>query len=134
MNSYNRIANCTNRFQGPTKRVLCVCSAGLLRSPTTAVVLSAPPFNFNTRAAGLFEDFALIPVDDVLLVWADEVVCFDNYQQTILQDKLRELDKSTPVINLNIADRYGYRDPELVEEIKRKYKAYGQAQESETEG
>ncbi len=42
-----------NPYQGKYKRVLCVCSAGVLRSATTAVVLSKEPFNFNTRSAGL---------------------------------------------------------------------------------
>ena len=49
----NRIANSTNPFQKDYKRVLCVCSAGLLRSPTAAYVLSQAPYNYNTRAAGL---------------------------------------------------------------------------------
>lgn len=48
----NRIANASNKFQGSYKRVLCVCSAGLLRSPTAALVLSKDPYNFNTRACG----------------------------------------------------------------------------------
>lgn len=74
----NRIANSTNQFQGSYKRVLCVCSAGLLRSPTTALVLSQPPYNYNTRAAGLTKEFALVPVDPVLLHWADEVVCMNS--------------------------------------------------------
>ena len=55
----NRLANSSNRYQGEYKRVLCVCSAGLLRSPTAALVLSQEPYNFNTRAAGLDEAFAL---------------------------------------------------------------------------
>lgn len=71
----NRLDNARNEFQGEYKRVLCVCSAGLLRSPTTAVVLSSEPYNFNTRAAGLVREFALVPVDKVLLFWADEIVC-----------------------------------------------------------
>ena len=71
----NRLANSSNRWQGKYKRVLCICSAGLLRSPTAAFVLSQEPYNYNTRAAGLTKEFALIPVDEVLLNWAQEVVC-----------------------------------------------------------
>ena len=67
MSLMNRLANTHNHYQGDAKRVLCVCSAGLLRSPTAAFVLSQEPFGFNTRAAGIAEDFALIVVDDVLL-------------------------------------------------------------------
>lgn len=114
----NRLANATNHFQGKYKRVLCVCSAGLLRSPTTALVLSQPPYNFNTRAAGLTKEFALVPVDRVLLHWADEIVCMNPEQAEELRSLLEE-DK--PIVVLNIEDSYRYRDPELIEEIKAAY-------------
>ena len=52
MNSnYNRLGNSRNIYQGKDKRVLCVCSAGLLRSPTAANVLHKE-FGYNTRACG----------------------------------------------------------------------------------
>jgi predicted protein tyrosine phosphatase len=114
----NRLANATNLFQGKYKRVLCVCSAGLLRSPTAALVLSQEPYNYNTRATGLTKEFALVPVDRVLLHWADEIVCMNPEQAEELRERL-ETDK--PVIVLNIEDRYRYRDPELVEQIKAAY-------------
>jgi predicted protein tyrosine phosphatase len=116
----NRLANCHNQFQGEYKKVLCVCSAGLLRSPTTAVILSQKPYNFNTRAAGLMEDFALIPVDKVLLEWADEIVCMNTEQEKQLRKIAK---KNCPVICLNIPDSYAYRDPKLVKLIKKNYNA-----------
>jgi len=64
MSLRNRIHNSSNPYQGKFKRVLCVCSAGLLRSPTTAFVLSQEPYNYNTRAAGIVDDYALVPVDE----------------------------------------------------------------------
>lgn len=114
----NRLANATNQYQGKYKRVLCVCSAGLLRSPTAAWVLSQEPYNFNTRAAGLEKEFALIPVDPVLLHWADEIVCMNSEQAERLRDMLEE-DK--PIIVLNIEDSFRYRDSELVEKIRSAY-------------
>lgn len=75
MSMLNRLANVNNPYQGSARRVLCVCSAGLLRSPTTAVVLANEPFNYNTRAAGTSDEFALVPVDQALLTWANEIVC-----------------------------------------------------------
>ena len=119
----NRIANSDNRFQGAYKRVLCVCSAGLLRSPTAAWVLSQEPYNYNTRAAGLTEEFALVPVDKVLLHWADEIVCMSEDQKSDLIDMLFNLQEEKPIISLNIPDMYGYRDPELVELIRTAYDA-----------
>lgn len=112
----NRISTAKNPYQGPTKKVLCVCAGGCLRSPTAAVVLSQEPYNFNTRAAGLEIDFAIIPVDRVLLEWADEIVCMDVHQQI----RLKEMTKK-PVLNLSIPDRFEYRDPQLIKMIKQRY-------------
>lgn len=118
----NRLGNCTNPFQGETKKVLCVCSAGLLRSPTAAVVLSQEPFNYNTRAAGISDEYALVQVDDVLLTWADEIVCMNEEQQYLLGEKLFTLGlKSKEILNLNIPDSFAYRDPKLVSLIKIAY-------------
>lgn len=120
----NRLGNCHNYNQGDYKKVLCVCSAGLLRSPTTAVVLSQEPYNYNTRAAGLVESFALIPVDRVLLEWADEIVCMTQDQKEELEGKLKALGHiSTNVICLDINDSYCYRDSELIKLIKKQYEA-----------
>jgi predicted protein tyrosine phosphatase len=122
----NRLANAHNRYQGKYKRVLCVCSAGLLRSPTAAYVLSQEPYNFNTRAAGLTEEFALIPVDRVLLDWADEIVCMTPDQA----EKIREqLEEEKPIVVLNLQGIYGYRDPDLIEGIKKSYDQQAKASE-----
>jgi len=109
----NRAWNCQNPNQGKYKRVLCVCSAGLLRSPTVAWVLSNHPWNYNTRAVGLDVGHALIPIDDVLLEWTDVVVCMDEYQQKLLQGRTKK-----PVHNLRIGDNFEYRDKGLVEIIR----------------
>lgn len=114
----NRLANASNQYQGKYKRVLCVCSAGLLRSPTAAFVLSQEPYNFNTRAAGLEKEFALIPVDEVLLKWADEIVCMNDDQGERLADMSPE---GKRIVSLNIEDSFRYRDPKLIELIKFKY-------------
>lgn len=114
--SNNRKHNASNPNQGKFKRVLCVCSAGLLRSPTTAWVLSNEPYNYNTRSAGLTEAFALIFADDVLLEWADEIVCMDEYQEKVLKERTTK-----PVYNLNIGDNFEYRDKGLIHMIRLRY-------------
>lgn len=116
----NRMWNCQNPYQGHTKKVLCVCSAGLLRSPTTAQVLNQE-YGFNTRAAGIDRDHALIPVDDILLVWADEVVCMTEEQQAELVLRLENLGIPKPVKNLRINDSFAYMDEGLVKLIKARY-------------
>lgn len=122
----NRLGNAQNRHQNSHtfKRVVCVCSAGLLRSPTAAVVLSQEPWNYNTRAVGLVAEFALIPLDDVLLEWADEFVCMTEDQGEEVRNRLITAGLRVPVVVLNIDDRYGYRDPELVRSITEAYKTY----------
>ena len=120
MSNFNRMGNAKNPYQGDAKRVLCVCSAGLLRSPTMAFVLSSSPFNYNTRAAGISDDYALIPVDKVLIYWADEIVVAENYMYQIIEDMFTDFEK--PIISLNLPDTYAYRDPELIRLIKERYK------------
>ena len=100
-----------NPYQGSYKRVLCVCSAGILRSATTALVLSKAPFNFNTRSAGI-EKYALIPVTEVLLEWADEIVCMTQSHKVQLQNITKK-----PIKMLNIPDVFAYKDKELQDMI-----------------
>lgn len=98
--------------------MLCLCSAGLLRSPTTANVLHAE-YGYNTRAAGVTEDFALIPVDDVLLEWADEIVCVEASVWRRLEKNYAHVAPKTKV--LNIPDKFAWGDPELKRLIKEQY-------------
>ncbi len=114
--SRNRLANTQNGYQGPRKRVLCVCSAGLLRSPTAAWVLSNEPFGFNTRAVGASEEYALIPMDEAHVLWADEILTMDKGQALLAKQLLDNVnpDSITPIHTLDVPDNYGFRDPELV--------------------
>jgi predicted protein tyrosine phosphatase len=121
--SRNRLSNVANRFQGQAKRVLCVCSGGLLRSPTAAVVLSREPWNYNTRAAGSDQEFALIAVDEVLLTWADEIVCMEPKHTAEIKTLLNKfaLD-AKPIITLCIPDVFARMEPVLQEMIAEAYK------------
>lgn len=120
---HNRMHNCTNPHQGPAKKVLCVCSAGLLRSPSTAVVLSQEPYNYNTRAAGIEADYALVPIDEVLIMWADEIVCVEPSVRERLWAKFDDalVASGAKVVTLNIPDNFAYRDPKLMEIIRTQY-------------
>jgi predicted protein tyrosine phosphatase len=114
----NRKHNSTNPHQGSAKRILCVCSAGLLRSPTLAHVLALR--GNNTRACGSSKDFALIPIDDVLIHWADEIVFVsdDNYEEVSGDFDLT--DKTCVV--LDIPDKFERMSPELVKICAVQYK------------
>jgi predicted protein tyrosine phosphatase len=111
----------SNRFQGDYKRVLTVCSAGILRSATAAHVLCQRPFNFNTRNVGT-APYALIPLTDDLIMWADEVVCMENEHKNVVMNKMMSMDLYKPITVLDIEDIYEYRNPKLVKLIKQRYK------------
>ena len=61
----NQMGVIFNAYQGKHKKVLTVCSAGCLRSPTAAHILSSDPWNFNTRAAGISLEYAIVPVPNL---------------------------------------------------------------------
>lgn len=124
MLNMNRIHNCRNPHQGRAKKVLCCCSAGLLRSPTAAVLL-AKEFGYNTRAAGLDSGHALIVVDPVLLWWADEIVVMDNQQKYMVECDIKHNElPDKPIVVLNVPDQYAYMDPRLQEIILENYRKY----------
>lgn len=118
----NRLGNVTNPYQGDFKKVLCVCSAGLLRSPTAAWVLSRDPWNFNTRAVGYSEEYALVVLDAVQLAWADEVVVFDKNHHKGVKRLLEEHGWEKPVHNLNVPDEFSYREQPLVDMLTERFK------------
>ncbi len=101
------------------KRVITVCSGACLRSPTAAVVLSQEPFNFNTRAVGLTDEYAIVRLDDGLHMWADEFVVMEKWMKDAIL--VRYPDTEAPIHVLDIPDRFKYRDPELVQLIKDRY-------------
>lgn len=125
--SRNRLANTKNPYQGDFKKALCVCSAGLLRSPSIAHILSNPPYNYNVRAAGVEAEYALVPVDDALLLWADVIVCAEDWHKRTVIKMLKDNNYVDPtgevikeVIALNIPDNYETRSPKLLEIIQTK--------------
>lgn len=126
MSDLNRIHNVSNPYQGKYKKVLCVCSAGLLRSPTLAYVLSQGPWNYNTRAVGMEKSYALIPIEEPHLVWADRIVCMSRAQETAILDMITEskFTIKADVISINVPDSFGYRDPALIELLKERIKEY----------
>ena len=71
-------------------KVLCVCTAGMLRSPTMAWVLSNPPYDYDTRSCGIDDWCALIPLTQSLLVWADLVVCAEQEHKEQVKIQLKK--------------------------------------------
>lgn len=106
-----------NPYQGPDKRVLFVCSAGILRSATAARIYAK---KYNTRCAGS-EDYALIPVTHELLLWADEVVFVNQYNWEKTKDEFDFKTFKCKVKVLDIPDQYPHMAPELVQAFQEQY-------------
>ena len=123
LHTRHRVAQNPYQNQDHYKRVLTICSAGCLRAPTAAFVLSQEPYNYNTRPAGAVDSYAIVKVDEVLLAWADEIVVMGPEHIELLHKKWRNNDswRYTPKYVLGIKDEYAYRAPQLIEEIKWTY-------------
>lgn len=132
MSLRNRLANVDNRFQRIDEftRILCVCSAGLLRSPTIARVLQKDFDNVNVRCAGISDEYALVPVDEALVTWASVIICAEDWHADQIDEKFHHIleegnkgfnfKKETPLIALNIPDEFSFADPKLESIIREK--------------
>jgi|TARA_R110000765_G_scaffold89285_3_gene170473 predicted protein tyrosine phosphatase len=88
-----------------------------------AVVLASEPYNFNTRAVGIDDGHALIPMDEVHICWADEIIFVSKAvartADSIFRDDVAFAD--TKKITLDIPDQFEYRNPTLIQAIKDQY-------------
>lgn len=112
----NALWNCKNPYQGKYKRVLTVCSAGLLRSPTIAWYIQSVS-DYNCRAVGI-HDYALVPIDDVLVHWADIIICADEDKLQYLKANYDLTNKK--IYNFDIPDIYEYKNKDLIDMIATK--------------
>lgn len=114
----NQLGNVHNFAQGKTKRVLCVCSAGILRSPTLSNALHKR-YGYNTRACGTSKEYALIPITEALITWADLILFVnkENYLQLDSEELSLISELGTTVKWLNIEDEYEWSSPELLKVI-----------------
>ena len=111
-----------NEAQGHDKRVLFVCSAGILRSATAARIYAR---KYNTRCAGTGLAYALIPLNETLMDWANEIVFVNpyNYDQAGFSfDLVPYLDK---IKVLDIPDEYEHMHPQLIDAFEQQYEVLG---------
>ena len=107
-----------NPFQGTDKKILFICSMGILRSATAARMYAS---KYNTRSAGSWGD-ALIPLTPILLAWAEEIVFVneENYY-TAIEEFGEEIFKETTTKVLDIPDKYPHMHPDLIAEFEKQY-------------
>lgn len=112
-----------NPFQGRDRRVLFVCSAGILRSATAANMYAKK--GLNTRSAGT-APYALIPLSANLIEWADQIVFVnqENYDEARItfsgDDRLHKSITGKAQV-LNIPDDYEYNHPDLINHFETQY-------------
>jgi len=123
----NQMGNSQNPWQGDRKKVLCCCSAGLLRSPTAAHLLNQK-YGYNTAFCGMEPEYAKVPCTQCLVYWADEIVVMDRTQALQVEEIIKSLPEearkkgmATPIKVLGINDSYAYMDDELQRLIIEKY-------------
>jgi predicted protein tyrosine phosphatase len=107
-----------NPFQGKDKKVLFVCSMGILRSATAARIYAK---KYNTRSAGTWRE-ALVPLTPILIAWADEIVFVnrENFLQA-LDNFGNDAFDNVPIEILNIPDQYEHMHPKLIEAFNNQY-------------
>ena len=118
--SRNGVIN--NLYQGSDKKVLFVFSAGILRSATAARIYGR---KYNTRSCGTHQEFALIPLSEMLMDWADEIVFVNpvNYDLAGFNfDLVPYMDK---IVVLNIPDEHPHMDPQLIDAFEQQYEVLG---------
>ena len=126
MNLTDKIRACQdgvvkNPYQGTDKKVLFVCSAGILRSATAARLYA---HKYNTRCAGTGLDYALVPLSKVLMDWADEIVFVHpvNYDRAKWNFDLEPYRDQIKI--LEIDDCHEHMAPALVEQFKKQYEDF----------
>lgn len=103
-----------NIYQGPTPRVLFVCTAGLLRSPTLQY-LATQTLGYNTRAVGANHEYALIPLTEQLVEWADAVVFVDKHPEQVAGQYIDLEAWKDKILTLDVPDVFGFGEDRLVD-------------------
>lgn len=107
----------TNPYQGTDKKVLFVCSMGILRSATGSRIYGA---KYNTRCAGTYDE-ALIQINDQLMMWANEIVFVnkENFEQA--NKKYNDIMEGKSIKVLDIPDVYEHMHPEIIKAYEQQY-------------
>jgi predicted protein tyrosine phosphatase len=104
-----------NPYQGVATRILFVCSAGMLRSPTAADV--ATRAGYNARSCGSSIEMALIPLSVNLIMWAEKIVFMNSSNKIEAAQKFFGDNESMKRIDggvvWHVEDVYDRDDPTL---------------------
>ena len=99
-------------------KVLFICNANLQRSPTAEEIFKD---EFETKSAGVHPQ-ARVQVTKAALEWADIIFVMEDWHKQVTEERFPSIKKK--IIVLNIPDQYYYMEPELIDLLKKKVKAY----------
>jgi predicted protein tyrosine phosphatase len=105
-----------------TLRVLFICEANCLRSPTAEAVFRGYP-GVEAKSAGVGKA-ATVPVSAELLEWADLIFVMEKRHRNIIHARFKEIYQRKRIICLYIPDEFEFMDPELVSLLEEKVTPY----------
>ena len=105
------------RYSRPMK-VLFVCTANKLRSPTAEDVFKDYP-GIEAMSAGTDSE-APTPLTKELVASADLIVVMETHHRERIRKKFKQRPPDSRIITLHIPDEYERGDPELIELLKSK--------------
>ena len=100
------------------QKILFVCEANRLRSPTAEAVFRDYP-GVEARSAGVGKE-ATVPVSAELLEWADVTFVMEKRHRNIIHSKFKGIYQRKRIICLYIPDEYEFMDPELIQILEQK--------------
>lgn len=107
----------SNPYQGSDRKVLFVCSMGILRSATGSRIYG---HKYNTRSAGTYDE-ALIQINDQLMMWADQIVFVNRENFFVAQEKYFDIMETKDVKVLSIPDIHPHMHPEIIKAFQEQY-------------
>jgi len=105
-----------------TLKVLFICEANRLRSPTAETIFSTFP-GVEAKSAGVGKE-ATVPVSTELLEWADLIFVMEKRHRNIIHSRFKEIYLRKRIICLYIPDEFEFMDPELVSLLEEKVTPY----------
>lgn len=99
-------------------RVLFVCTANKLRSPTAEAVFREHP-GLEVLSAGTDPD-APAPLTRELVASADLIIAMETQHRERIRKKYKERPADSRIVTLHIPDEYERDDPELIALLEKK--------------
>jgi predicted protein tyrosine phosphatase len=105
-----------------TLKVLFVCDANRLRSPTAEAVFRSHT-RLEVKSAGLARE-ATVPLTADLLEWADLIFVMEKRQRNIIHSRFSDIYARKRIVCLYIPDEFEFMDPDLVSILEHKVGTY----------